>query len=72
MPDARISPKVIFIGRVVAGIGYDSADRASREARYGLGTSPRGHLSIETSRLFVCPCAIRHGSADATDRLCLS
>ena len=27
-----------------------------------------GALLNRTSRLFVCPCAIRHGSADATDR----
>ena len=38
MPEARISPKVIFIGRMKAGIPHDSADRASREAaRMGLG-----------------------------------
>ena len=32
MPEARISPKVIFIGRMKAAYPHDFADRASREA----------------------------------------
>jgi hypothetical protein len=40
MPEARISPKVIFIGRVRAGMAHDSANRVSREAaRFGVPES---------------------------------
>jgi hypothetical protein len=42
MPDARISPKVIFIWRVVAGISHDSADRASGEAARACGAKREG------------------------------
>jgi hypothetical protein len=35
MPEARISPEVIFIGRARAGMPYDSHDRASGEVATG-------------------------------------
>jgi hypothetical protein len=35
MPEPRISPKVIFMGRVRAGMPYDSTDHASSEAATG-------------------------------------
>jgi hypothetical protein len=37
MPEARISPKVIFIGSVRAGKPYDSTNHASSEAATGWG-----------------------------------
>jgi hypothetical protein len=43
MPEARISPKVIFIGRVRAVIPHNSPDRALREAATAWACSQRRH-----------------------------
>jgi hypothetical protein len=43
MPEARISPKVIFIGRARAGMPHDSADRASWEAATAWAVAARAH-----------------------------
>jgi hypothetical protein len=61
MPEARISPKVIFIGRVRAGMAHDSANRVSREAaRFGvpesvttLGALFDGNVRVCKPKLFL-------------------
>lgn len=62
MPEARISPKVIFIGRARAGMPHDSADRAGSEA-YSLGLGrPCALAWISTARNPPNACFVRSPS----------
>jgi hypothetical protein len=52
MPEARISPKVIFIGRARAGMPHDSADRASWEAATAWAVAARALQTDATKHRF--------------------